>query len=135
VREAGMSTEVVEHGDDVVPELQPLYLEPKPDGPGAAAMLAAGIGIFVLGILTILNEASVSVHDFLEDFQGSAGVGPLAGKTILASGAFFVAWAILGVLWWKKAVDIRKVFYVGLALGILGAVAMFPPIFEAFAQD
>jgi hypothetical protein len=130
-----MSTNVIEHGDDLVPELEPLHLEAKPDGPGAAAMLAAGIGIFVLGLLTTLNEASESLSSFLEDFQGSVGVGPLAGKTILGSVAFFASWAILGVLWWNRTVNIKKIFYIGLALGILGAVAMFPPFFEAFAAE
>ena len=130
-----MSTEVIEHGDDLVPELEPLHLEAKPDGPGAAAMLAAGIGIFVLGLLTTLNEASESLSGVLEDFPGSVGVGPQAGKTILGRVAFLVSWVILGVLWWNRDVNIKKVFYIGLGLGILGAVAMFPPFFEAFAAE
>ena len=32
-----------------------------PSGPGAAAILAAGIGAFVLGLLTTLNKASAAI--------------------------------------------------------------------------
>ena len=45
-------------------------------------MVSAGFGIFVLGLLTTLAEASEGIKDFLEDFQGSVDVGPLAGKTV-----------------------------------------------------
>jgi hypothetical protein len=42
-----------------VPEVDALHLDERPDGPGAAAMMAAGIGILVLGLFTLLSEASV----------------------------------------------------------------------------
>jgi hypothetical protein len=38
----------------------------RPTGPVAAAVLAAGVGALVLGLLTTLNEASTRVSDFLE---------------------------------------------------------------------
>lgn len=121
--------------NDVVhaPELDGLNLADKPDGPGAAVVLAAGVGIFLLGLLTVLSEVSTGIHDLLEDFQGSKAVGPLAGKTILATLAFFGTWAVLGSMWKNKDVDIKRSFWLGLALGILGALMTFPPIFTAFA--
>ncbi|MCZ7526519.1 MAG: hypothetical protein M5U14_09185 [Acidimicrobiia bacterium] len=120
------------HDAEVAPELAALDLPDKPDGPAAATMVAAGIGIFVLGLLTTLAAASESVADFLADFQGSVGVGPLAGKTTLAMIAWLVSWAALGALWWRKDVDIRTAFWIGVALGALGAVGTFPTFFEAF---
>jgi hypothetical protein len=56
----------------------------RPTGPVAAAVLAAEVGIFFLGLLTTLSEASVGVHDFLDFYDK---VGPLSGKTILAVAA------------------------------------------------
>ena len=115
-----------------VPELEELGLEDRPDGPGAAVILAAGLGIFVLGLLTTLAEASESIKGRLEDFQGSVAAGPLAGKTILASLTFAVAWLILGLVWRRRELDIQKWFWIALALGILGAIGTFPTFFQAF---
>jgi hypothetical protein len=121
------------HDAETAPELTDLHLVEKPDGPGAAAILAAGIGIFVLGLLTTLNELSERIHSFLDAFDGDGGVGPLSGKTILATVAFFVSWAILWGLWRNKNIDIQRTFWIGLGLGVAGTVLMFPPVFQAFA--
>ena len=121
------------HGEQVIPELAALDLPDVPDGPGAAAMLSAGIGVFVLGLLTVLSEASTGIHDLMADFQGPVGVGPLAGKTTLAVIAYFASWALLWALWRKRDIDIRLAFWVGLGLGIAGALGTFPPFFTAFA--
>ncbi len=118
-----------EHDTSVAPELEGLHLEDRPDGPGAAAMISAGIGVFFLGFLTVLSEASPGIHDFLGAFSGDAGVGPLAGKTILAVIAYLGSWAILHVSWKAKDVDLKRAFWIGLVLGVLGALGTFPPVF------
>jgi len=120
------------HDVEAAPELAPLDLADKPDGPGAAANSAAGIAIFVLGFLTTFAVISTSIHDFLLDWEWGQGVGPLAGKSTLASIAFFVSWGGFHLLWRDKDVDIKKVFAIGLVLGLLGALGTFPPFFEAF---
>ncbi|HEX6301772.1 MAG TPA: hypothetical protein VF148_15035 [Acidimicrobiia bacterium] len=109
-----------------------LELPDRHDGPGAAAMVAAGTGIFVLGLLTLLSELSEAVHDFLGSLDFGRGVGPLAGKTILASLAFFIIWAIVGLVWRESDPDIKRVFWIGMALGIAGVIMTFPPVFTAF---
>jgi len=117
------------------PEVDALHLDERPDGPGAAAMMAAGIGIFVTGLFTVLSEASVPVHDWLESLEFGRGVGPLAGKTILGTLSFFGSWLVLGMAWRTKELDLRRWFWIALALGVVGAAAMFPPIFQAFATE
>lgn len=117
---------------EAVPETRERELQDKPDGPAAAAIVAAGVGIFTLGLVTVLSEASVMVHDFLGSMDFGQGVGPLAGKTILASAAFFVSWGILGYLWKAKDQDIKRMFWIGMGLGIVGAVMTLPPVFTAF---
>ncbi|MEX1357014.1 MAG: hypothetical protein WD981_00175 [Gaiellaceae bacterium] len=104
----------------------------RPFGPAAAVVLAAGIGTFVLGLLTTLNEASEGIHDFLEF---TSAVGPLAGKTILGAGAFLASWAILHFLWREKSPAIRPLLLVAAALFALGVLGTFPIFFEAFASD
>jgi hypothetical protein len=130
-----MSQQIQHHDEERAPELAELQLTDKPDGPAAAAMLAAGIGIFALGLLTVLSEASVAVHDFLERLDFGRGVGPLAGKTLLAVAAWAVSWIALGLAWRGKDVNLRSWFTVSLVLGILGALGTFPPIFLSFAPE
>ena len=121
------------HNDaEVAPELAPLDLAPKPDGPAAAAMIASGLGIFTLGLLTTLAVINGSVKSFLDWFAFDQGVGPLAGKSTVAVIVFFVAWLVLYLLWRGKDVVLKKAFYIGLGLGILGAIGTFPPFFEWF---
>jgi len=104
----------------------------KPFGPVAAVFLAAGIGALVLGILTTLAEASTGIKDALEWWDS---VGPLSGKTILASAAFFLSWAVLYAVLRTKDPKPRGVF---LWTGILiaaGIVLTFPTFFQAFAPE
>lgn len=117
------------------PEIAELGLEEKPDGPGAAAMLAAGIGLLVLGLLTVLAEASAGIHDWLEGWDFDKGVGPLAGKTTLAVIVWAVSWIALHLGLRGKDVDLKRWFWVGLVLGVLGALMTFPPIFLSFAAE
>ena len=123
----------IHHDKQKAPELDQLHLPDKADGPGAAAMLAAGIGVFSLGLLTTLNEVSEALHDWLQSFEMGRGVGPLAGKTTVAVIVWLIAWLIMGIAWRKRDINIRRVFWIGLVLGLLGVLLMFPPVFLAFA--
>ncbi len=58
----------------------------------------------------------------LRTWHLTKGVGPLAGNTTLASLALFISWGILGYLWKDKDPNIKRLFWIGLAFGVLGAV-------------
>jgi hypothetical protein len=102
----------------------------KPEGPIAAAILAAGIGALALGILTTLAEANESIKEFLNLYDP---VGPLSGKSIGAVIIWLVAWAILHLMYRTKAVESRKELVVSLVLIGLGVLGTFPIFFQAFA--
>ena len=104
----------------------------RPTGPVAAAVLATGVGAFVLGLLTTLNEASTGVHDFLEFDEG---VGPLSGKTIIAVIAYFASWAILHGLWRRQNPALRPILIATAVVIVLGILGMFPTFFQAFASE
>jgi hypothetical protein len=104
----------------------------RPTGPVAAAVLATGIGAFVLGLLTTLNEASAGVHDFLEFDED---VGPLSGKTIIAAIAYVVSWAVLHGLWRRQNPALRPILIATVALIALGVIGTFPTFFQAFASE
>jgi hypothetical protein len=103
----------------------------KPSGPAAAVVLASGIGTVVLGLLATLNEASSGTSDFL---RFADDVGPLSGKTIISTAAFFVAWAVLGFIWRGREVAWRPVLIGTVVLLALGFLGTFPTFFEAFAD-
>ena len=101
------------------------------DGMAAAALLAAGVGAFVLGLLTTLAEASTSVKDFL---QFNDRVGPLSGKTILAAAVYFGALLVFGLLWRHRQLSLKPVFIATIVLLVLGFLGTFPTFFQAFAS-
>ncbi|HEU4513670.1 MAG TPA: hypothetical protein VFR87_11255 [Nocardioidaceae bacterium] len=102
----------------------------KPEGPVTAAILAAGIGAFTLGVLTTLAEASEGFKDFLTLYEP---VGPLAGKTIGAVIVWLAAWAVLHLMYREKATESRQALTASLILIGLGVLGTFPIFFQAFA--
>jgi len=99
------------------------------DGPACAAVLAAGIGSFALGVLTTLNEASAKISGMLNLY---GPVGPLSGKTGVAVLVWLVAWAVLAGAWKDRQMDFGKVWRASLALVILGLLGTFPLVFDLF---
>lgn len=122
------------HDEEIAPELAALHLVDKPDGPAAAMMVSAGIGIFVLGLLTTLAEASTDVRDWLRKWEWGQGVGPLAGKTTIASLVYILSLIVLWLLWRDRDIPLKRSFYLGVMLGVLGAIGTFPTFFQAFAE-
>ncbi len=104
----------------------------RPFGPVAAALLAAGIGSLVLGILTTIAEASASFADAL---ALNDRVGPLSGKTIYAVAAWVVAWIILGIALRRKDPSPGGMFTLTAILVLLGFLGTLPTFFEKFAPE
>lgn len=110
----------------------------KPNGPVAAAFIAAAVGCAVLGVVVVLQEAAILSGpslDFAKNFGIGSGVGPLSGKVIIASIAFLATWAVLGYLWRRKEVDFARAFLLSIVLLVIGFALTFPPIFEIFAKQ
>lgn len=115
------------------PDPEVVATEPAlPDGPLAAALLAAGIGSFALGLMTTLAEAS---QGFRERLILNAGVGPLSGKTVWATVIFVIAWVILGARMREKDGVLRSATIAFVVLTILGLLGTFPIFFQAFAPE
>jgi hypothetical protein len=104
----------------------------KPDGPLAAALLAAGIGAFALGLLTTLAEASSGFRDRL---VLNAGVGPLSGKTVWATVIFVAAWVVLHFMLRERDRILRSATIAFVVLTLLGLLGTFPIFFQAFAPE
>ena len=108
----------------------------KPNGPVAAAFVAAGVGSLVLGLMVTLAEMSADVRTFLDfskNYGLGSGVGPLSGKVAIAVVAYIVSWIVLHFLWRGKELPFRTWFVTALVLVAIGFALTFPPIFLLFA--
>ena len=96
-----------------------------------AAMLAAGIGCFFLGLTTSLAQGSKAIGGMLNFYNP---VGPLSGKTIVAVAIWLVAWGVLASKWKDQSADFGKVYKVTLILVGLGLLGSFPLFFDLFGH-
>jgi hypothetical protein len=94
-----------------------------PNGAGLAAVLAAGLGAFAMGLLVILNEAEIFAAPSLY-----GPVGGLSGRSTLAVVAWLVAWATLHVRWRGREFSVSRVLTWTLVLVGLAIVMTFPPV-------
>ncbi len=103
----------------------------RPNGPAAAAILAAGIGIFTTGLMTTLAEAWEGLKNALIWW---APAGPLSGKTGMGVIVWLIAWAALATAYTGKDVEIGKTIRWAWVLILLGFLLTFPPVFDLFAR-
>jgi hypothetical protein len=97
------------------------------NGPGAAAILAAGIGCAAVGILALLGDASQAIGSFLNFYNP---VGKLSGVSTVSIVIWLVAWFGLARLWGTKTVALGKVNVAAFALLLVGLLLTFPPFMD-----
>jgi hypothetical protein len=98
-----------------------------PNGSGAAAMLAAAIGSFVLAIIAFAGDKSIPIKNSLNFYKPT---GPLSGVTTIAIVVWFLAWGLLEWRWGKRAVSMTRINRLSLALLVLSILLTFPPIVD-----
>lgn len=99
------------------------------NGSGAAGILSAGVGCFVLALLAAAGDKSVWVKSLLNFYKPT---GPLSGVTTVAILIWLCSWGILEWRWEKKTVAIGGICAAALLLLGLGMVLTFPPIVDLF---
>ncbi|MEO5965142.1 MAG: hypothetical protein ABIR11_06730 [Candidatus Limnocylindrales bacterium] len=118
-------------------ETTPTKPETKPNGPVAAALIAAGVASLVMGVLVVLNDVSPDISNFLKwdaNFGLGKGVGALSGKAGMSIIAFIASWVILHLVLRGKDVRFARAMTVALVLVGLGFLLTFPPVFEIFVE-
>jgi hypothetical protein len=101
------------------------------NGSSAAAVLAAGIGLAVTGIMTVTAE---NIPAWLNALAWSKPVGALEGKTTLGLVGWVVSWIIFGVIWKDKEVKLRPILITAAILAVVGLLTTFPPFFDLFSK-
>jgi hypothetical protein len=117
-READGSESAQPGGDAVI----------RPSGPAAAALLAAGVASFTLGVLTVLASASGSVSSAL---TLSERVGDLSGLTTATAIVFFGSWGVLHAAWRRADPPLMRVAAGTAVLIAVGLLGTFPPFVNA----
>lgn len=97
------------------------------NGGAAAAVLAAGIGTAVLGLLTMLAAASKGIGAALNFY---APAGPLSGKSTVTVIVWLAVWIVLQLAWRNRQVAPGALTWITLVLVALGLLGTFPPVFE-----
>ncbi|MEO8726904.1 MAG: hypothetical protein ABI383_12385 [Acidobacteriaceae bacterium] len=100
-----------------------------PNGPGAAAILSAGIGCFAVAVLALIADKLPLVKSSLVFYQPT---GPLSGVTTIAICIWLLAWRVLAWRWRGKTVSVGYINAVALALLGLGLILTFPPVVDLF---
>jgi hypothetical protein len=94
------------------------------NGAGAAAVLAAGIGAFAVGLIATVADKSAAIKAAM---IFSKPTGPLSGVTTSAIVVWLIAWVILHARWRGKTVNLGRVGAAALVLLVLGLLLTFPP--------
>jgi hypothetical protein len=95
-----------------------------PNGSGAAALLAAGIGCFALAILAMAADKWAPIRNALDFYNPT---GQLSGVTTTSILIWLLSWGILEWRWKNRTVAAGGICVVAFALLILSLILTFPP--------
>jgi len=99
-----------------------------PNGAGAAALLASGLGVFALSVLAIIGDHSAAFKKLMIFYTPT---GPLSGVTTLAIAVWLLSWLGFDLLW-KRSNTKGWAITAGVVLLALGFMLMFPPVGDLF---
>lgn len=99
------------------------------NGSGAAAILAAGIGAFILAVLAIAADKVTSIQRLMVFYKPT---GPLSGVTTAAILFWLLTWGILEWRWRNKTVAVGRTCAVAFILLAVSLLLMFPPFGDLF---
>ena len=97
----------------------------RPNGSGAAAILAAGVGAFTLSVLAVAADRLPLVQRAMIFHRPT---GPLSGVTTSAIAVWLLAWLALDRMWRTRSVALRAINAAALALLVLSLLLTFPPL-------
>lgn len=114
------------HIDDTADRPAPPPHE-TPNGAALAAILAAGIGSFALGVIVLLDAIDAIAVPGV--YGPSGGV---SGRTTLAVVIWLTAWAVLHMRWRGREMPPGRLYGITMILIALGILGTFPPLWDVF---
>jgi len=101
----------------------------QPNGSGAAAILSAGVGTFMVGVLAIAADKFHSIQSLFIFYKPP---GPLSGVTTIAILFWLLTWAVLEARWRKRNVALTPICFIAFVLLGMSLLLTFPPIADLF---
>jgi len=101
--------------------------ETLPNGPGAAAILSAGIGSAALGVFALAGDAFPAINRLFTFYKPS---GALSGVSTVAVIVWLVAWFVLARRWATATVAMAQVNVAAFLLLAVGVLLTFPPVMD-----
>lgn len=99
--------------------------EERSNGAALAAVLAAAIGAFSLGLIVIFNTMGlISIPALYEP------AGGVSGRTTLSVVIWVISWVILHNRWKAQHVSYRRILLLSLILIGVSLVLTFPPLWS-----
>lgn len=98
-----------------------------PTGPGAAAILAAGIGCLALGVFALAGDAVPAANRAFVFWQPT---GALSGVSSTAVVVWLAAWYGLSRRWGSRNVNLVAVNLAAGAMVIAALLLTFPPFMD-----
>lgn len=96
-----------------------------PNGPGAAALLSAGIGACALAGIAIAADRMPGFGRMMTFYKPT---GPLSGVTTSAIVVWLIVWGALELRWRKRDVNMNRVGIAAVILLVVGLLLTFPPL-------
>jgi hypothetical protein len=97
------------------------------NGAAAAAVIAAAIGILVLGVCALAGDASAAVAHLLNVWNPT---GPLSGVTAVAIIAWLGIWLGLARAWARRNLNFPRINLIATVLIVAGLLLTFPPFMD-----
>jgi hypothetical protein len=104
-----------------------LVATPPANGLGAAALVAASIGVFLLGVLAVAGDALPTLARALTFWKPT---GPLSGVTDIAVIGWLISWGVLARLWMRRNLPLRWINLAAALLFTVGLLLTFPPFMD-----
>jgi hypothetical protein len=101
--------------------------EDVPSGPGAAAILAAGVGALALGVFACAGDGFPAVRKAFNLWPAS---GPLSGVSTAAVVVWLLTWLGLGAWWERRDVNLARINFLAFTMLLAGMLLAFPPFMD-----
>jgi len=99
------------------------------NGSGAAAILSAGVGSFMVALFALAADKSPAIKSHFIFYKPT---GPLSGVTTSALLVWLLTWVLLEFRWRKRSVALARISAASLVLLGLSLLLTFPPIVDLF---
>jgi len=107
--------------------LIPPSTDRMPNGSGAAAVLAAGIGSFMVGAFAIFADKVEGLRKLMNIYKPT---GPLSGVAAAAILTWLIIWASLEMRWRNQDVALARINTLAFVLLGLSLLLTFPPVVD-----